>query len=78
MMMQIAQDVSVPASASLFVVPDCRTPRPHRWPSCRKIDEEIQKLQRTPTAHELERSVNQISRRSSTAWSGGFAARPTS
>src|SRR5207247_1749276 len=63
--MQIAQDVNAfQASASLsssfqIVAP----PRPgHTVAELQKvIDEEIQKLQReAPTAHELERSVNQI------------------
>src|SRR6266566_559894 len=63
--MQIAQDVSAfQASASLsssFQI--VATPRPgHAIAEVQKvIDEEIQKLQREPpTAHELERSVNQI------------------
>jgi zinc protease len=63
--MQIAQDVSAfQASAQLsssFQI--VATPRPgHTVAELQKvIDEEIQKLQReTPTAHELERSVNQI------------------
>src|SRR5262245_27872377 len=62
--MQIAQDVSAfQASASLsssFQI--VATPRPgHTVAELQKvIDEEIQKLQREPpTAHELERSVNQ-------------------
>ena len=63
--MQIAQDVSAfQASAALsssFQI--IATPRPgHTVAELEKvIDEEIQKLQReAPTAHELERSVNQI------------------
>jgi zinc protease len=63
--MQIAQDVSAfQASAQLssqFMI--VATPRPgHAVAELQKvIDEEIQKLQReVPTAHELERSVNQI------------------
>jgi zinc protease len=63
--MQIAQDVSAfQASAQLsssFQI--IATPRPgHTVAELQKvIDEEIQKLQReAPTAHELERSVNQI------------------
>jgi len=63
--MQIAQDVNAfQASqqlASTFQV--VATPRPgHTVAELQKvIDEEIQKLQReAPTAHELERSVNQI------------------
>jgi zinc protease len=63
--MQIAQDVSAfQASAQLsssFQI--VATPRPgHTVAELQKvIDEEIQKLQReAPTAHELERSVNQI------------------
>jgi len=63
--MQIAQDVSAfQASAGLsssFQI--IATPRPgHTVAELQKvIDEEVQKLQREPpTAHELERSVNQI------------------
>jgi len=63
--MQIAQDVSAfQGSASLsssFQI--VATPRPgHTIEELQKvIDEEIQKLQREPpTAHELERSVNQV------------------
>ncbi|PYR02854.1 MAG: insulinase family protein [Acidobacteria bacterium] len=63
--MQIAQDVSATqASAQIssqFEI--VATPRPgHTVDELKKvIDEEIQKLQREePTAHELERSVNQI------------------
>src|SRR4051812_22102781 len=63
--MQIAQDVSAfQASAQLsssFQI--IATPRPgHTVAELQKvIDEEIQRLQReAPTAHELERSVNQI------------------
>ena len=63
--MQIAQDVSAfQASASLsssFQI--IATPRPgHTVAELQKvIDEEVQKLQQEPpTAHELERSVNQI------------------
>jgi zinc protease len=63
--MQIAQDVSAfqasaQISSSFQVV---ATPRPgHTVAELQKvIDEEIQKLQREPpTAHEMERSVNQI------------------
>jgi len=63
--MQIAQDVnafqaSQALSSSFQIV---ATPRPgHTVAELQKvIDEEIQKLQReAPTAHELERSVNQI------------------
>ncbi|HJZ73221.1 MAG TPA: pitrilysin family protein [Vicinamibacterales bacterium] len=63
--MQIAQDVSAfQASAQLassFQI--VATPRPgHTIAELQKvIDEEIQKLQReAPTAHEMERSINQI------------------
>jgi zinc protease len=63
--MQIAQDVSAfqasQALSSSFQI--VATPRPgHTVAELQKvIDEEIQKLQReAPTAHELERSVNQI------------------
>ena len=63
--MQIAQDVSASqqsqALSSSFQI--VATPRPgHTVAELQKvIDEEIQKLQReAPTAHELERSVNQI------------------
>jgi zinc protease len=63
--MQIAQDVSAfqqsQALASAFQI--VATPRPgHTVDEVKKvIDEELQKLQTTePTAHELERSVNQI------------------
>jgi len=63
--MQIAQDVSAfqasQALSSAFQI--IATPRPgHTVAELQKvIDEEIQKLQREPpTAHELERSVNQI------------------
>src|SRR5437762_5113868 len=63
--MQIAQDVSAfqasQALSSSFQI--IATPRPgHTVAELQKvIDEEIQKLQReAPTAHELERSVNQI------------------
>jgi zinc protease len=63
--MQIAQDVSAfQASASLssyFQI--VATPRPgHTIDELQKvIDEEIRRLQREPpTAHELERSVNQV------------------
>src|SRR5262249_32401070 len=63
--MQIAQDVSAfqgsQQLASAFQV--VATPRPgHRVAELQKvIDEEIQKLQREPpTAHEMERSINQI------------------
>ena len=63
--MQIAQDVSAfqesQALSSSFQI--VATPRPgHTVAELQKvIDEEIQKLQREPpTAHELERSVNQI------------------
>jgi zinc protease len=63
--MQIAQDVSAfqasQALSSSFQI--VATPRPgHTTAELQKvIDEEIQKLQReAPTAHELERSVNQI------------------
>jgi zinc protease len=63
--MQIAQDVSAlqgsaQLSSSFQII---ATPRPgHTVGELQKvIDEEIQKLQRdAPTAHELERSVNQI------------------
>ena len=63
--MQIAQDVSASQqsqslSSSFQIV---ATPRPgHTVAELQKvIDEEIQKLQREPpTAHELERSVNQV------------------
>ena len=63
--MQIAQDVSASQqsqslSSSFQIV---ATPRPgHTVADLQKvIDEEIQKLQREPpTAHELERSVNQV------------------
>jgi len=63
--MQIAQDVSaLQASAQLsssFQI--TATPRPgHSVTELQKvIDEEVQKLQReAPTAHEMERSINQI------------------
>ncbi len=63
--MQIAQDVNAfqqsQALSSSFQI--AATPRPgHTVAELQKvIDEEIQKLQReSPTAHELERSVNQI------------------
>jgi zinc protease len=63
--MQIAQDVSASqqsqALSSSFQI--VATPRPgHTVAELQKvIDEEIQKLQREPpTAHELERSVNQV------------------
>ena len=63
--MQIAQDVSAfqasQALSSSFQI--VATPRPgHTVAELQKvIDEELQKLQReAPTAHELERSVNQI------------------
>src|SRR3954462_15755636 len=63
--MQIAQDVSASqqsqALSSAFQI--VATPRPgHTIAELQKvIDEEIQKLQREPpTAHELERSVNQV------------------
>ena len=63
--MQIAQDVNASqasqALSSSFQI--IATPRPgHTVAELQKvIDEEIQKLQReAPTAHELERSVNQI------------------
>jgi zinc protease len=63
--MQIAQDVSASqqsqALSSSFQI--VATPRPgHTVAELQKvIDEEIQKLQReAPTAHELERSINQI------------------
>jgi zinc protease len=63
--MQIAQDVSASqqsqALSSSFQI--VATPRPgHTVAELRQvIDEEIQKLQKEPpTAHELERSVNQI------------------
>jgi zinc protease len=63
--MQIAQDVSAfqgsSALSSSFQI--IATPRPgHTVAELQKvIDEEVQKLQReAPTAHELERSLNQI------------------
>ncbi len=63
--MQIAQDISAfqssQALSSSFQI--IATPRPGHTVAelQRVIDEEIQKLQReAPTAHELERSVNQI------------------
>src|SRR5262249_42495682 len=63
--MQIAQDVNAFQSsqqlASTFQI--VATARPgHTVPQLQKvIDEEVQKLQReAPTAHELERSINQI------------------
>jgi zinc protease len=63
--MQIAQDVSAfqasQALSSSFQI--IATPRPgHTVAELQKvIDEEVQKLQREPpTAHELERSVNQV------------------